>query len=83
MISITANELITKGLSVLKTVLKDNDEAVISVRGKDKYVIVDLQKYARLREFELEIALLEARANVASGRINKDTVAEHMERASP
>ena len=80
MTSITANELKTKGVSALENALQSDDEAIITVRGKDKYVIVDLKKYSKMREYELEVALLEARADVANNRIKKDSVAEHMKR---
>ena len=53
MMSITANELKTKGVSVLESALKNDDEAIITVRGKEKYVIVDLKKYSKMREYEL------------------------------
>ncbi len=39
--SITANELKTKGVSVVENALQSHDEAIITVRGKDKYVIIE------------------------------------------
>ena len=78
--SITANELKTKGVSVVENALKSDDEAIITVRGKDKYVIIDMNKYNKLRDYELEIALLEARADVAKGRVLRESVAAHMKR---
>lgn len=78
--SITANELKTKGVSVVENALKSDDEAIITVRGKDKYVIIDMNKYNKLRDYELEIALLEARADVAKGRVLRESVAVHMKR---
>lgn len=80
--SITANELKTKGVSVVESALQDDDEAIITVRGKDKYVIIDMDKYNRLREHELEIALLEARADLAKGRVRRESVAAHMKRVT-
>ena len=80
--SITANELKTKGVSVVESALQDDDEAIITVRGKDKYVIIDMDKYNRLREHELEIALLETRADLAQGRVKRESVAEHMKRVT-
>ena len=65
--SITANELKTKGVSVVENALKSDGEAIISVRGKDKYVIINMNKYNKLRDYELEIALLEGREDVAKG----------------
>jgi PHD/YefM family antitoxin component YafN of YafNO toxin-antitoxin module len=78
--SITANELKTKGVSVVENALQNDDEAIITVRGKDKYVIIDMNKYNKLRDYELEIALLEARADVAKGRVQRESVAAHMKR---
>ena len=78
--SITANELKTKGVSVVENALKSDGEAIITVRGKDKYVIIDMNKYNKLRDYELEIALLEARADVAKGRVQRESVAAHMKR---
>jgi len=80
MTSITANELKIKGVSVLESALEIDDEAIITVRGKEKYVIVDLKKYNKMREYELEVALLEARSDLANGRAKKESVAEHMAR---
>ena len=78
--SITANELKTKGVSVVENALKSDGEAIITVRGKDKYVIIDMNKYNKLRDYELEIALLEARADIAKGRVKRESVAAHMKR---
>ena len=80
--SITANELKTKGVSVVENALRSDDEAIITVRGKDKYVIIDMNKYNKLRDYELEIALLEARADVAKGRVQHESVAAHMKRVT-
>jgi len=80
MSSITANELKTKGVSVVEDVLRSNDEAVITVRGKEAYVIIDINKYSKFREYELEIALQEARADIAEGRVIRESVDDHMKR---
>ena len=78
MTSISANELKIKGVSAVENILRNEGEAVITVRGKQKYVIVDFKKYSKMREYELEVALLEARADVANGRVKKESVIEHM-----
>jgi len=36
---ITASKLKQKGIKAFEDELKKNDEAIISVRGKDKYVV--------------------------------------------
>ena len=78
--TVTANELKTKGISAVESRLKTDDEVIISVRGKDRYVVMELEKYSRLREFELELALQEANADVEAGRITTESVADHMKR---
>ena len=76
--SLTANELKTKGVSAVESRLAVDDEVIISVRGQDKYVVMDLEKYAKLREYELEIALQEAKADVEAGRYTTESVADHV-----
>ena len=78
--TITANELKMKGVTAVEACLEEEEEAIISVRGKSKYVIMDLIKYEKLREYELEIALLEAKADVANGRYVSESVDDHMKR---
>lgn len=80
--TVTANELKTKGVSAVESHLQKGDEVVISVRGQDKYVVMDIEKYAKLREYELEIALQEARADVEAGRYSSHSIAEHIKRVA-
>ena len=82
MISVTANELKTRGVSAVGAKLQEEDELVISVRGKDKYVIMDIQKYAKLREYELMAAFQEAKSDIAEGRFRQESVADHMARVT-
>ena len=82
MASITANELKTKGVSLIKNCLAHEPEAVITVRGKKKYVVMDMAYYNYLRECELEAALLEAKTDINSGRVIVESVAEHIARIS-
>ena len=76
--SLTANELKTKGVSVIEARLATAEEVIISVRGQDKYVVMDLEKYAKLREYELEIAVQEAKADLDKGVYQTTTVREHI-----
>jgi len=78
--TVTANELKTKGVSAVESRLKVDEEVIISVRGQDRYVVMDLEKYAKLREYELAVALQEAKADVEAGRYNTESVADHMKR---
>lgn len=78
MSTLTANELKTRGISAVESCLKEDGEVVISVRGKERYVVMDMEKYARFREYELEAALQEAKSDIESGRYRAESVAEHL-----
>ena len=80
MSTLTANDLKTRGISAVEAGLKHDDEVIISVRGQHKYVVMDIAKYSRLRELELELAVQEARADYDAGRIVTETAAEHVKR---
>lgn len=77
---VTANELKTRGVSAVEDRLDAGEDVIISVRGKDKYVVMSLEKYNQLREFELEMALREAHADYAAGRILTESVDKHLRR---
>lgn len=77
---ITANDLKTKGVSILEKHLADNPEIVITVRGEEKYVVMALEHYTYLRECELETALHEARADYEAGNYLVESVDEHIQR---
>jgi hypothetical protein len=78
--SISANELKTHGVSAIETILLQQPEAIISVRGKDRFVVMDMNQYHYLRECELEAALMQTRADIAAGRYVKETAEEHLAR---
>ena len=77
---ISANELKTRGVSILEQYLAENPEIVITVRGEEKYVVMEMAQYAYLRECELETALHEARADYHAGSYVVESVEEHMQR---
>ena len=78
--TISANELKTRGVSTIEKALEDDAEAVISVRGRDRYVVMDVEEYNRLRVCELESALYETRQQVAAGEFVEESVDDHIER---
>lgn len=75
-----ANELKTRGITAIDQLAQDNDGIIITVRGKQKYVVLPVSEYNQLREYELEAAIREARADLAAGRYQSGTVEEHLER---
>ena len=80
MLTITANTLKTKGISAFNDVLDDNEEAIISVHGKNKFVVLSMEKYNYLRECELEAALLEAKKDLKTNNFKTDSIDNHMKR---
>ena len=80
MSNLTANDLKTKGVAAIEAVLAERPEAVVSVRGKDRFVVMEIAQYHYLRECELEAALAETRADVAAGRFVKESAAAHVKR---
>ena len=75
---ISANDLKTKGISVLEGVFEKLDEVLISVRGKNKYVVVDIERYEYLRECEIEQAYRDVKEDIDNGNSSVQTVKEHM-----
>ncbi len=80
--SITANELKTQGISTIDAHLQNEDEAVITVRGKEQFVVMRMEHYQHLREKELEAAIYESREEIAQGKYVAESIEEHMERIS-
>jgi PHD/YefM family antitoxin component YafN of YafNO toxin-antitoxin module len=75
---ISANELKTKGISAIEALLATQPEAVISVRGKERFVVMDMEHYHYLRECELESALAQTRSDLAEGRFVKESAEAHL-----
>ncbi|MEI6145127.1 MAG: type II toxin-antitoxin system Phd/YefM family antitoxin [Methylococcales bacterium] len=79
---ISANDLKTKGVAAIEAMLADHSEAIVSVRGKDKFVVMEIAQYNYLRECELEAALAETRADLAAGRLVQESAEAHVFRLS-
>ena len=80
MASITANQLKTKGVSALESTIDEHRAVMITVRGKNRYVVMDLDTYNHLRECELEAAIVETKKEIEQGEVFKDSIDEHMKR---
>lgn len=79
---ISANDLKTKGVAAIDMVVKESEEAVVTVRGKTRYVILPIEKYNYYRECELEAAVNEAKRDYKEGRFVTELVAEHIKRVT-
>ena len=77
---ISANELKTKGVAAIEAVLSEHAEAIVSVRGKDRFVVMDMAHYRHLRECELEAAFAQTRADVGAGRFVQESPEAHLAR---
>jgi PHD/YefM family antitoxin component YafN of YafNO toxin-antitoxin module len=77
---LTANDLKVRGIAAIESVLAEQTEAAISVRGKERFVVMDMAHYHYLRECELEAALMQSKADLAAGRVVQETAQDHMAR---
>jgi hypothetical protein len=80
MTHLTANDLKVRGIAAIESALADQTEATISVRGKDRFVVMNMAQYHYLRECELDAALIQSRADLAAGRAVQESAEAHMAR---
>ena len=78
--TITANELKTKGISLVEKILKRTGEVFVSVRGKKKFVILPIEEYEKLKEAELESVLRQAEKDYQEGKYVVESAEEHFKR---
>lgn len=76
---ITANEIKTNGVSIFDGLLKKFDELIINVRGKDKYVVLDIQRYKEFREHELDLAHMKVMQDIENGKYKIQTASQHID----
>jgi len=77
---LTANDLKTKGISAINDDLLKNQEIIVSVHGKSKYILMDMDRYNYLRECELSAAVTESLKEYQSGDFINESVDEHIRR---
>jgi len=77
---ITANELKTKGVSAINEVTSTGTEAIISVRGKNQFVVMPIEQYNYLRDCELEAALIETKKELKNKKFVEESVEKHLKR---
>ena len=77
---LTANDLKVRGIAAIEDALAGQAEATISVRGTQRFVVMEVAQYHYLRECELEAALAQSRADVSAGRTVQETEQAHMDR---
>src|SRR2546423_11746659 len=78
--ALTANDLKTRGVTAIEESLASQPEAVISVRGQERFVVMEVAQYHYLRECEFDAALAQSRADEAAGRYVTESAQAHMAR---
>jgi len=78
--NLNANDLKVRGVAAIEEALNGQTEAIISVRGKQRFVVMEMAHYHYLLECELDAALVKSRADIAAGRFVQETAAEHAAR---
>ena len=76
--TISANEVKTKGVSVFRKVLDKFDELIINVRGKDKFVVIDIERYKEFRANELDIAYMKVMQDIKDKKFKIQSADEHI-----
>jgi len=75
---INANEVKIKGVSFFEKMLQKADEIIINVRGKNKYVVLDIKRYDEFRKNELDLAHMKAMQEIKEGKYKVQTASEHI-----
>ncbi len=77
--TISANDVKIKGVSLFGHLLEKFDELIINVRGKNKYVVLDIDRYKELRANELDIAYINTMNDIKNGNYKEMTAKEHIQ----
>jgi hypothetical protein len=81
MSTLSANDLKTGGIAAIEAALSGGQpEAIISVRGKERFVVMEVAHYHYLRECELDAALAQSQADMAAGRFVAESASAHAAR---
>ncbi len=80
MTTLTASDLKTKGVSEIERVLQDSQEVIISVRGRPRYVVMDIAHYKHLCECETVTAWAQTWEDLAAGRYRRKNASAHAAR---
>jgi len=76
---ISANDVKTKGVSIFSNLLEKFEELTINVRGKNKFVVIDINRYKELRENELDLAYLKSMKDIKDGNYITQSASSHIQ----
>jgi len=77
--TISANEVKKRGVSIFDELLKKFSEIAITFRGKKKYIVMDIKRYEELREKELELAYKEVMDDYKNGDYRIVSAKKHID----
>lgn len=80
MSQITASDLKIRGVAAIESLLAMQPVAMITVRGKERFVMMDVAHYRYLRQCERDAALARSQADAAAGRFVVESAAAHVAR---
>jgi len=69
---VSANDVKKNGVSIFDELFKKFDEVIINFRGKNKYVVIEYERYKAFREYELDKAYNEVMQDIESGEYHTD-----------
>ena len=72
-------DLRNRGVKAIEEEINANGTAILSYRGKPKYVIIEVNEYERLRDLELMWAYLKAEEDIAKGSVEIVKTDEELE----
>ena len=75
---ISASEVKKHGVSIFDKLFEKVDSIVVNVRGKNKYVVMDMDRYNELREYELQKAYEEVMDDIKKEEYHSD-VQKHLD----
>jgi len=75
---INANQVKVSGVSIFGQLLEKFDELTINVRGKNRYVVLDIERYQKLQALELDKAYEDVMKDIKNGNLKTVTADEHL-----
>ncbi len=70
--TVMANDIKTKGVSLFDTLFESFSEIIISVRGKNKYCVIPFEEYEDYRAYKLDVAHKEVMQDIENGAYHTD-----------
>ncbi|CAA6807215.1 MAG: Addiction module antitoxin [uncultured Sulfurovum sp.] len=71
--TVMANDIKTKGVSLFDTLFEKFSEVIISVRGKNKYCVIPYEEYEEYRAYKLDMAHKEVMEDIANEKYHTNT----------